>query len=289
MNIRDLSYALALAQYRHFGKAAKMCHVSQPALSIQIQKLEEELGVVLFERSHRKINVTPMGQRILTSMRKALIAVDEVKQLAQMAQDPFVGDFYLGAFPTLASYYFPKVVLTLTKAFPELKLFLQESISDELQASLLDASLDAAFLALPIHSPELQVVELFTDPFYLAVSAQHPWAKYKTVTTTQLHHQTLLLLEDGHCLREQALQFCGRSNSHESADFRATSLETLRQMVIANVGMTLIPKSALNKDKNIVYIPFKGKTPQRKIALVWRKSSTRVACLEKIATLLTEK
>ena len=206
--------------------------------------------------------------------------------MARSAQDPFAGDFYLGAFPTLASYYFPKVVLTLTKALPKLKIFLQEKVSAELQKGLLEGSLDAAFLALPIHSPELHIAELFTDPFYLAVSVQHPWAKHKSVTIEQLKDKPLLLLEEGHCLREQALQFCERLGTHEHTDFRATSLETLRQMVIANVGMTLIPQSALTKDKNIVYIPFKNRAPNRKIVLVWRKSSARAACLEKIVALL---
>ena len=133
---------------------------------------------------------------------------------------------------------------------------------------------------------ELQAVELFTDPFYLAVSRQHPWAKYKTITTQKLQDQPLLLLEEGHCLRDQALQFCERLGASEQADFRATSLETLRKMAIANDGMTLIPKTAITADKNIIYIPFKDKIPSRKIALVWRKQSARENCLQKIAQLL---
>ena len=289
MNIRDLQYALNVAKYGHFGKAAEACHVSQPALSMQIQKLEDELGVLLFERSNRKVMVTHVGQQILAHAQKALTSIEEVKYIAQAAQDPFAGDLYLGAFPTLASYYLPRVVLTLTKELPQLKLFLQERVTADLQAALLDGSLDAAFLALPNPIAELQAVELFADPFYLAVARQHPWAKYKTITMQQLQDQPLLLLEEGHCLRDQALQFCERLGTHEHADFRATSLETLRQMVIANVGMTLIPKTAITQDKNIVYIPFKDKAPSRKIALVWRKHSTRTICLQKIVQLLKVK
>ncbi len=289
MNIRDLHYALNVAKYGHFGKAAEVCHVSQPALSMQIQKLEDELDILLFERSNRKVMLTRVGQQILASAQKAINAVEEMKAIAQAAQDPFAGDLYLGAFPTLASYYLPKVVLTLTEKLPKLKLFLQESVTLDLQTALLEGSLDAAFLALPNPIAELQAIELFEDPFYLAVSAQHQWAKYKAITTQQLQHQSLLLLAEGHCLRDQALQFCEHLDTQEHVDFRATSLETLRQMVIANVGMTLIPKTALTQDKGIVYIPFKDKAPRRKIALVWRKQSVRASCLEKIARLLKVK
>lgn len=289
MNIRDLQYALNVAKYEHFGKAAEVCHVSQPALSMQIQKLEDELDILIFERSNRKVMLTHVGRQILVSAQKALNAIEEMKAIAQTAQDPFAGDLYLGAFPTLASYYLPKVVLMLTKRFSKLKLFLQESVTQDLQNALLDGSLDAAFLALPNPIAELQAIELFEDPFYLAISEQHPWANYKTITTQQLQNQSLLLLAEGHCLRDQALQFCEHLDTQEHADFRATSLETLRQMVMANVGMTLIPKTALTQAKGIVYIPFKNKTPSRKIALVWRKHSARSKCLEKIAQLLKAK
>lgn len=282
MNIKDLRYLLAVAEHGHFGRAAQACFVSQPALSMQIQKLEEELDVQLFERSRKQVLTTPAGKKILVAAKEALLAVDNIKAIAQMEKNPDAGELYLGAFPTLASYLLPKVVKIVLKKSPQRKLFLIEEKTETLLTQLKEGDIDAAFIALPIDDPALEYQTLFQDPFLLAVSSQHALAKKTSVSIQALKKHNLLLLEEGHCLRQQALDVCTRIGRNEDQDFRATSLETLRQMVVANVGITLIPETAAIKTSNLRYIPFEGTPPIREIALVWRKSSAQEKYFQKL-------
>jgi len=277
MNLRDLRYLIALADLRHFGKAAEACFVSQPTLSTQIRKLEEELGVSLVERAPRKLMLTPAGQDVLLRARRIVAEVEEMRESARRSRDPEAGSLRLGVFPTLGPYLLPHVVPQLRERFPQLELLLVEEKSDVLLARLREGKLDATLLALPLHDEQLHVEFLFEEPFVLAAPRQHDLASLASLTMAQLSDETLLLLEDGHCLRDQALDVCRLSGAQERTGFRATSLETLRQMVAAGVGVTLLPALSVHapivQPANIQLVPFRAPAPSRQIALVWRKSS----------------
>ena len=287
MNLRDLQYLIAIADLRNFSQAANKCCVSQPTLSNQIRKLEETLGVVIFERSNKRVMPTETGEQIIALARRVLREVDAMHDVAQSAQDPLAGKFRLGAFPTLSTYIFPSLVPKITAALPQLKLVLVEEKTQILIERLKRGELDAALLALPVHDDQLVVKKLFDDEFFLAVPPQHPLAKTKQVDQADLSASTLLLLEEGHCLRDQALEVCHLVGMEEEQDFRATSLETLRQMVKAGTGITFMPKMAIQADETgIVYIPFKKPAPYRTIGLVWRKTTARTAVIEKLLAML---
>ena len=277
MNLRDLRYLVALADLRHFGRAADACFVSQPTLSTQIRKLEEELGVVLIERAPRKVMLTAAGQDAVQRARRIVAEVDELKESARRSRDPASGVLRLGVFPTLGPYLLPHVVPQLRERFPQLELQLVEEKSDILLQRLREGRLDAALLALPLHDEQLHAQFLFEEPFVFAAPAQHPLAQGDALSSDALTDETLLLLEDGHCLRDQALDVCRLSGAQEKAGFRATSLETLRQMVAAGAGVTLLPALAVHapvaQPRNIRVVPFRDPPPSRRIALVWRKSS----------------
>ena len=276
MNLRDLRYLVALAEHRHFGRAAEASFVSQPTLSTQIRKLEEELGVALFERAPRKVMLTPVGREITERARKVLADVDQMADIARRSQDPEAGTVRLGLFPTLGPYLLPHVLPGLRKRFPRLELLLVEDKTDALLQRLHDGRLDAAVLALPLADDQLHAEPLFDEPFVLATPAGHALADRGPLGIDELDEERLLLLEEGHCLREQALDVCRLAGAGER-DFRATSLETLRQMVGAGVGSTLLPALAVQppvpRSPGIRLVPFKGQPPFRRIALFWRRSS----------------
>jgi len=287
MNLRDLRYLVALADHKHFGRAAAACYVSQPTLSTQIRKLEDELGVPLVERAPRKVMLTPAGREAAERARRIVAEVEQMKEAARRSQDPEAGTVRLGIFPTLAPYLLPHVVPRLRTRFPQLELLLVEEKSDELLARLREGKLDAAVLALPVHDEQLHAEFLFEEPFVLAVPENHPLSQRDELTLEELSEQRLLLLEDGHCLREQALDVCRLSGAHEKTEFRATSLETLRQMVAANVGVTLLPTLAVKppvaRSDNIHLLRFAGAQPSRSIAMVWRRSSAMADFLMRLA------
>jgi len=286
MNLRDLQYLVAVADARHFGRAAEASHVSQPTLSMQLKKLEESLGVRLFERTHKQVMVTGVGEEIVRRARTILRETEGLREAARAAQNPLAGELRLGAFPTLAPYFLPLAVPKLRKRLPKLKLLLTEEKTDRLLAMLKEGALDAALLALPIEEEGLETAELLDDPFLLAVPAGHALAKRKQVTRRDIAGMPLLLLEEGHCLRRQALEFCSFAGTGERTDFRATSLETLRQMVAAGVGVTLMPKLAALKGDGVAYIPFAPPAPLRTIGLVWRKSTARAEMLAAVRAAL---
>jgi len=287
MNLRDLEYLVAVADRKHFGKAAEHCHVSQPTLSMQLKKLEEYLGVQLFERTNKHVMITEAGEKIAERARQILRNAEEIKEIGKTAQDCYAGDFRLGAFPTLAPYFLPLAVPKITKKFPKLKLLLIEEKTEQLLDGLKAGSMDAALIALPIKDDDLESAPLFNDPFFLAVPLGHPLAKRKSINQNEIKGEHLLLLEDGHCLRSQALEVCSMIGASEQQDFRATSLETLRQMVASGIGITLIPKLAMKKNDGIAYIPFAKSAPSRTIGLVWRKTSARKSCIEAMIGILT--
>jgi len=287
MNLRDLKYLVAVAEHKHFGHAAQACFVSQPTLSTQIKKLEDELGVTLIERTNRQVLLTPLGESIVAQAHRVLREVAHLVHMAEEHRDPYGGDFRLGIIPTVAPYLLPKILGPMQKAFPNLHIQLTEGQTAVVARMLREGDLDAVIVALPLDEENVSQTELYSEPFYFAASSKHPKANRKTVSLADLDHEQVLLLEDGHCLRDQALEICNAHNATENANFRATSIETLRQMVAANVGITLMPELAVTRKQGPVrYIPFKGSPPHRNIGLCWRSSSTRAALLEQLSAVL---
>jgi LysR family hydrogen peroxide-inducible transcriptional activator len=293
MNLRDLHYLVALAEHRHFGRAAEASFVSQPTLSTQIKKLEDELGVALVERTPRKVLLTETGREIARRARGVLSEIEEIKAIAQRTRDPESGTLRLGIFPTLGPYLLPHLVPQVRTHFPRLELLLVEEKTEQVIRMLREGSLDVGVLALPLHEDSLHAEFLFEEPFVLAVPESHPLAhRQKRLKLDDLEDESLLLLEDGHCMRDQALEVCQLAGAGERSGFRATSLETLRQMVAANVGITLLPTLAIKppvaRTDNVHLLEFAGHPPSRRIALVWRKSSSMAPFLKRFAEVIRD-
>ena len=293
MNLRDLGYLVAVAEHRHFGRAAEACFVSQPTLSTQLKKLEQELGVELIERSPRQVMLTPAGARVVERARIILFEADDIRSIAKQAQDPEAGSVRLGLFPTIAPYLLPHVVPRLHHRFPALELLLVEEKTEVVLQRLRDGKLDAAVLALPVFDDRLVREDLFTEEFVLAVPADHPLASTDDpVDVSVLAAEHVLLLEEGHCLRDQALAVCQLAGAAEHSGFRATSLETLRQMVAAGVGVTLLPELAVQPpvppSDAIRLLRFKDPVPTRRIAMLWRQSSPYRDFIPELAAVLRD-
>jgi LysR family transcriptional regulator, hydrogen peroxide-inducible genes activator len=288
VNIRDLRYLVALADERHFGRAAARCFVSQPTLSAQIRKLERYLGVSLVERQPKRISLTPTGQQVVERARRLLQESDAIVELAQAGRDPLGGELRVALIPTVGPYLLPRVAPALQRDLPKLKLLLYEYQTAPLLERLRAGELDVGVLALPVVPMDgLDSIVLYEEPFALAVPATHRLAARGRVGVEDLRDETLLLLEDGHCLRDQALEVCSRIDVHEAQDYRATSLETLRQMVAAGHGVTLLPELAIappiGPTSGLEIRPFDAPAPSRTIGAVWRKSTTRGPAIEAIA------
>jgi len=291
MNLRELQYLVALADHRNFGRAAEACLISQPTLSTQIRKLEEELGVTLFERSPRNVMLTPAGQNAVARARRILGEVEEMKREARRQGRPEAGTISLGVFPTLGPYLLPHVMPRIRERFPELELRLVEEKSDPLLERLRDGKLDAAIAALPVHDASLQCELLFDEPFMLAVPRNHMLAARNTLEIGELAQQNLMLLEEGHCLRDQALEVCQLTGAREQPDFRATSLETLRHMVLAGLGVTLMPALAARgvaPTDSLHLLRFSDGELSRRIGLFFRKTSAMAPLLVQLAGQLRE-
>jgi LysR family hydrogen peroxide-inducible transcriptional activator len=289
MNIRDLNYLVALAEERNFRRAAERCFVSQPTLSTQIKKLEDELNVALFERLPRKVLLTDAGEAVVERARAILQETEDIRQIAKRSVNPETGRLRLGIFPTLAPYLLPHVIPAITARFPELELLLYEHRTEEILEELAQGRLDVGVLAQPVHAPGLAYAPLFDEAFAVALPKQHPLAAKTVLNSEDLAGHDLLLLEDGHCLRDQALEVCHRAGAGEHLGFRATSLETLRQMVAANVGITLLPMLAVNppvaSNPAIALRAFEhGQRPHRSLAMFWRKSSAIGDFMQQLAS-----
>lgn len=279
MNLRDLEYFVAVAELQHFRKAAERCFVSQPALSGQLKKLEEELGLSLFHRHTREVHLTPAGQTLLNSARNILAEASLMQDTAMSLRDPSKGPFKIGAIPTLAPYLMPEVMRLTSKLHPKLELYLSEMQTHTLLEALATGSIEAGLMATPVSHSGMMIEVLFQELFWLAVPANHVLARKREISLTDLVDQTLFLLEDGHCLKDQVLEVCNQSGAREHMHFRASSLETLRQMINSGTGATLMPGlavvSQISVSPSIRYIPFSEPRPHRTLALVWRKGSPR--------------
>jgi LysR family hydrogen peroxide-inducible transcriptional activator len=287
MNLRDLRYLVALADERHFGKAAERCYGSQPTLSAQIRKLEEYLGVALVERQPKRVALTETGQKVVERARRLLQEADAIVELARADRDPLAGALKVALIPTVGPYLLPHVVGRLKRELPRLKLMLYEYQTGPLTDKLRAGEIDLGILALPVPVDGLETGPLFDEPFTLAVPANHPLADRDKVRIEDLKGERLLLLEDGHCLRDQALEVCNRVRVNEEQDYRATSLETLRQMVAAGHGVTLLPELAaatpVGTARGLRIKPFVKPAPGRTIGAVWRKSTTRGQAIAAVA------
>jgi LysR family hydrogen peroxide-inducible transcriptional activator len=290
MNLRDLRYLVAVADTKHFGKAAELCHVSQPTLSAQIKKLESYLGVELIERQPRRVALTDIGARFVSHARRVLQETDELISIARDNRDPLAGKLRVAFIPTIGPYLLPLVTRKLRKELPRLQLMLYEYRTEQLLEKLRNGEIEMGILALPVDLDGLHAQELYTEDFMAAVPQDHALAKKASVKLAELAGQSLLLLEDGHCLREQALEVCSRIDIREDQDFRATSLETLRQMVAAGLGVTLLPKLAASGPfshvAGLAIKPFAKPAPHRLVGAVWRKSTTRTAAIKAVCALV---
>jgi LysR family hydrogen peroxide-inducible transcriptional activator len=286
MNLRDLRYFVALADTRHFGKAAERSFVSQPTLSAQIKKLEIYLGVQLIERQPRKVSLTETGAKILPLARRILQESDEIVSMARNEHDPLSGKLKVGLIPTIGPYLLPLIARKLRKQLPRLKLMLYEYQTQPLLEKLRAGDIDLGILALPVPLDGLEARPLYLESFTLAVPTNSPLAKRANIKVDDLNGETLLLLEDGHCLRDQALDVCSRIDVKESEDYRATSLETLRQMVAAGLGITLLPELAtrgpFGSGHGLAVKQFARPVPSRSVGAVWRKSTARTAAISAV-------
>jgi LysR family hydrogen peroxide-inducible transcriptional activator len=295
MNLRDLTYIIAVAETRHFGKAAERCFVSQPTLSGQIKKLEEELGVSIFERTQRSVEITPVGEAILEHARQIMEQVEVMEQLALAQQDPLAGPLRIGAIPTLSPYLMPLILLPLKQQHPQMKLVLSEELTDTLLARLRNHEIDAALLATPVEEQDLVALPLFDEPFWLAYPHQHPFYAKEKITRRDLDSVNLLLLAEGHCLAQQAMDVCHlkeREIHGDMADLRASSLETLIQLVGAGFGCTLIPALAMRgswtTDSGVVAQPLELRDAYRRVSLVFRHSYPRQEALKAFAGIIQD-
>ncbi len=284
IKLKDLRYLVAVADTGHFGQAARRCFISQPTLSAQLKKLEDYLGVPLIERQPRGATLTQAGEQIVARARLILSASDEVVTLAQTHRDPLSGRLKVAMIPTVGPYVLPQVAPAVRKQMPRLDLLLFEYQTAAMLEKIQAGEIDVGVLALPVENDGLASRKLYDEDFNVALPESHRLASQATVRIADLEEECLLLLEEGHCLRDQALEVCGRIAIHERQDFRATSLETLRQMVAAGAGVTLMPelasRGAYGNARGVVIRPLVRPTPHRSIGAVWRKSSARLAAIQ---------
>lgn len=277
--LRQLEYLVAVAEHLHFGRAAAACSVSQPGLSIQVRQAEEILGVRVFERATRRVLVTPEGESVIRRAREILERVDALGEEARASREPLSGRLRLGVIPTVAPYFLPRLLPRVRTAFPALRLFLREDFTLRMLDRLRSGGLDLLFLALPVGGDDLATMPLFDETFVLACPESDPLAARRRITTGDLEMRTVLLLEDGHCLRDQALAVCRNAGMREAGGIQATSLGTLVQMVANGLGLTLLPESAVpvevSPETQVAVRAFPEPQPRRTLGLVWRAGTAR--------------
>lgn len=286
MTLTELRYIITLAQEKHFGKAAKICHVSQPTLSVAIHKVESELGITIFERDHNQVRITSLGQKIVAQAQCTLDAAQEIKDIAEGGKSQLTTPFKIGAIFTVGPYLFPNLIPKIKKLAPHMPLIIQEDYTANLRVQLQQGKLDAIFISLPFSEKGVVTQSLYDEPFVLLLGKEHPLAKQSGIKVADLANEEILLLGEGHCLRDQILQACPhcfakRGTLEETLE--GTSLETLRHMVASGMGITILPSSATQIQyygSSLVTRPFIGKIPQRRIALAWRMSFTRTKAID---------
>ena len=278
MTLNELRYIVAVAQEKSFGRAAAKCFVSQPALSVAIQKLEEELGTQLFERGKSEVSVTPVGARVVEQAQLVLEEAARIRELARAGRNQLVGSLKLGVIYTVAPYLLPDLIPVLHLRAPEMPLELEENLTEVLEVELKSGRLDAAIIALPFAPPGVATVFLYEEPFQVVVPSEHKWAKRKSVHPDELVGEHAILLNVGHCFRDQILDACPELNRQDVPTARTNSLETVRNMVASGLGVSVLPRDALTPkyhSRLVVAVPFGKPVPSRRVALAWRKSFPR--------------
>jgi LysR family hydrogen peroxide-inducible transcriptional activator len=285
MTLTELRYIVAVARERHFGRAAESCFVSQPTLSVAVKKLEEELGVLLFERGGGEVAITPVGERIVEQAQRVLEQAAEIKELAKQNKDPLAGALKVGAIFTIGPYLLPKLILTLHRRAPQMPLLIEENYTAGLADMLKRGEIDIAIVALPFDEPGILVQPVYDEPFVVAVPRDHPWASRRSLRAEEIAKESLLLLGTGHCFRDQVLAACPALNRSSATPgsiqktVEGSSLETIRLMVASGLGITVLPASAVPAKPRasdlLVYVPFTRPPPDRRVVLAWRKSFTR--------------
>ena len=285
MTLNELRYLVAVAHERSFGRAAQRCFVSQPALSVAIQKLEEELDAQLFERGKTEVTVTAVGERIIEQAQKVLEEAARIRDIAQAGRNQLVGVFHLGVIYTVAPYLLPDLIPALNERAPQMPLQIEENLTEELEAALKSGRIDAAIIALPFQPPGVTAEFLYEEPFQVVVPQRHRWAKRRAIEPSELAAEHTILLNVGHCFRDQVLDACPELNRGNAAVTRTNSLETVRNMVASGLGVSVLPRDALTPkyhSKLVVPVPFAKPVPSRRIALAYRKSFPRPAAIAAI-------
>jgi LysR family hydrogen peroxide-inducible transcriptional activator len=287
MTLTELKYVVALAQERHFGRAAQKCFVTQPTLSLALAKLEDELGVRLFERNKNEVLLTPMGAEVVEQARRVLDEVGKIASLAKGAQNQLAGALRLGVIPTIGPYLLPELVPILRRRAPDMPLILEENFTGNLVPMLRDGEIDAALIALPFTVAGVKTRTLYEEPFSVVVPDGHAWAKKKRVRPDELSGENLLVLNAGHCFREQVLEACpGQANTANPEGRSGSSLETIRNMVASGLGVSVLPDTALQPryaNRLVKVVPFTEPVPSRKVAIAWRASFSRPQAVEAVA------
>jgi LysR family hydrogen peroxide-inducible transcriptional activator len=290
MTLTELKYIVAVAREKHFGHAAEACFVAQPTLSVAIKKLEDELGVVIFERGGTENTMTPLGTQIVAQAERVLEQTAAIKEIAKQNKDPLAGPFRLGIIYTIAPYLLPPLVKNMIEQVPQMPLVLQENFTVRLIELLRQGELDAAIMALPFADQGLMVQPLYDEPFVVALPKHHQWANRASISSQDLKSETMLLLGNGHCFRDQVLEVCPEMSRFSTTGdgiartFEGSSLETIRHMVASGIGITVLPQASVPdmqaKDGMLRYVPFSAPAPARRVVIAWRKSFTRRAAID---------
>jgi LysR family hydrogen peroxide-inducible transcriptional activator len=291
MNLRDFEYIIAVADEEHFGRASDKCNVSQPALSGQIKKLEETLGVKVFERTNRRVSVTPIGREIVEKARHLLAMADEIRDTAAAASDPLAGHIRLGTIPTIGPYLLPSILRPIKQALPKLDISLAEDVTQSLERRLILGDIDVAITATVTGVQGVESIDLYTEPFLAALPEGHALCKIKKLNIEDLDSAELLLLRDGHCLSDQVAELCGLARGQIVAlDTQASSLETIIGLVAAGTGITLLPSLAASQGggvrSKLIIRPIDDKHAARAIRLVFRESYPKRELIEVIADVI---
>ena len=298
MTLTELKYIVAVARAKHFGHAAESCFVAQPTLSVAIKKLEDELGVTLFERGGSEVSVTPVGAQIVAQAERVLEQTAAIKELAKQNKDPLAGPLRLGVIYTIGPYLLPPLVKNLIDNVPQMPLVLQENFTVKLLELLRQGELDAAIMALPLPDHGMLMQTLYDEPFVVATPRTHPWSRRKEIPADDLKAETMLLLGSGHCFRDQVLEVCPEMARFSSPGngmqrtFEGSSLETIRHMVASGIGLTVLPRASVRDmdDPNgmLSFVPFSNPAPSRRVVIVWRKSFTRRAAIEAVCNAVAQ-
>ncbi|MCQ4288539.1 hydrogen peroxide-inducible genes activator [Pseudomonas stutzeri] len=290
MTLTELRYIVTLAQESHFGRAAERCHVSQPTLSVGVKKLEDELGVLIFERTKSAVRLTPVGEGIVTQAQKVLEQAQSIRELAQAGKNQLAAPLKVGAIYTVGPYMFPHLIPQLHRVAPDMPLYIEENFTHVLRDKLRTGELDAIIIALPFQEADVLTLPLYDEPFYVLMPANHSWTKKETIDAEMLNDKSLLLLGEGHCFRDQVLEACpttrkGEAPTHTTVE--SSSLETIRHMVASGLGVSILPLSAVDSHHYSAGVldirPLTPPVPFRTVAIAWRASFPRPRAIEVLA------